>query len=172
MLLSVQYGVGKFPDLENIAMKEGIPKAADTYRSFAVNLRGLAFLLSNAVSTSSATATVLQVPLQAPVMKRELASKMYTPSAYFFGRFFSNCIFQTLYPTIMTLCMFWHLEIDTSWENFRAFYSIGVISNFVFTGVGYFVGICITNENTALLVGMFVVSVFVATNGALTNLSS
>ena len=50
-------------------------------------------MLSNQMSTSSAIATVLQVPMQAPVMKRELANKMYSPSAYFFGRFLSNCLF-------------------------------------------------------------------------------
>ena len=56
-----------------------------------------------------------------------------------------------IYPTIVTLVMFWHLGIDSSWENFWTFYSIAIITNFVFTGLGYFIGICITNEYTVLL---------------------
>lgn len=129
-------------------------------------------MLSNTMSTSAAISTVMQVPIQAPVMKKELANKMYSPSAYFLGRFISNCLFQIIHPTIATLVMFFHLGIEDSWDNFFIFLSISYLSNFVFAGLGYFIGICVTNHYTALACYAFSLVFFLCTNGTLTNLNA
>lgn len=49
-------------------------------------------MVSNQLSISASINVIIQVPLQAPVMKRELANKMYSPTAYYLGRFISNLI--------------------------------------------------------------------------------
>jgi len=54
------------------------------------------------------------MPLQAPVMRRELANKMYSPTAYFLARYTSNMLLQILYPAIMIISLFWAVGIDTS----------------------------------------------------------
>jgi hypothetical protein len=49
-------------------------------------------MIANQLSTSGSISVVLQVPLQAPVMEREFANKMFSPSAYFLARFLSNML--------------------------------------------------------------------------------
>jgi len=51
-------------------------------------------------------------------MKRELANKMYTPTAYFFGRFISNILIQVAMPVVLVLIMFWGLDIQETGDNF------------------------------------------------------
>lgn len=92
IMLSIYWHVADFPDLVGIAATRGVAKAQSDYATYVMNIRGLAFMLSNQLSISASQNAILQVPLQAPVMKRELANKMYSPSAYFLGRFISNCI--------------------------------------------------------------------------------
>lgn len=65
-------------------------------------------------------------------MRRELANKMYSPSAYYLGRFISNLILQFVYPIIMILAIFWFIDIDTDVDNFLYIMSFGLIGNFVF----------------------------------------
>ena len=67
-----------------------------------------------------------------PVMKREFASRMYSPTAYWFGRFLSNMIIQTAYPLIMIVCIFWFLDIDTDGHNFGLMLTYGLIANWIF----------------------------------------
>jgi hypothetical protein len=50
-------------------------------------------------------------------MRRELANKMYSPTAYFLARYSSNMLLQTMYPTIMIVTLFWAVGIDTSSKN-------------------------------------------------------
>jgi hypothetical protein len=67
-------------------------------------------------------------------MKRELANKMYSPTAYFLGRFLSNMIIQIFYPMIMILILFWNIGIDTSRDNFLWLCAFGLMGNFIYCG--------------------------------------
>jgi ABC-type multidrug transport system permease subunit len=67
-------------------------------------------------------------------MQRELANKMYSPTAYFLGRFLSNLILQIFYPMIMIFVLFWGVGMETSWENFWWLCAFGNLSNMVFCG--------------------------------------
>ena len=91
-------------------------------------------MMSNQLSFSASINVILQIPMQAPVMKRELANKMYSPTAYFLGRFLSNMILQIFYPLIMILVLFWAAGIDESYENFLWMMAFGFMGNFVFCG--------------------------------------
>lgn len=92
MILALFWNIGVFPDLIGIAIKDGEKKAQSDFQTYIMNIRGLAFMLSNQLGISASMNAILQVPLQAPVMERELANKMYSPSAYYNGRFYSNLI--------------------------------------------------------------------------------
>ena len=95
------------------------------------NLKGFAFLLSNNISFSSSTSVILQMPLQVPVFKRELANKMYTPTTYFLGRYVSHLILQLIYPVTFVLIIFWGLSIDESFLNFCEFVLFAMLLNLV-----------------------------------------
>jgi len=105
-------------------------------------------------------------------MQRELANKMYTPTAYFLGRYLSNIIVQILYPMIMILWLFWFISIDTSFENFIWFALYGNLSNFVFCGQGYFLGITFPDETNVKIINFMFIMVWIASNGVLCNLES
>lgn len=91
-------------------------------------------MIANQLSISASINVILQVPLQAPVMKRELANKMYSPTAYFLGRYLSTLVIQLLYPLIMLTLLFWLIGIDTSFENLLWMICYGVLSNYAFCG--------------------------------------
>jgi ABC-2 type transporter len=67
-------------------------------------------------------------------MEREFANKMFSPTAYFMGRFLSTLMVQILYPLIMIMVTFWAIGIDTSFDNFIYMIYYGFLANFVFCG--------------------------------------
>ena len=105
-------------------------------------------------------------------MKRELASKMYSPSAYFLGRLFSNILINLLYPWIIIVTLFWLVGLETSMQNLGWFFLFGSISNFVFCGQGYFLGIVFLDESSSRLMNFMFIMVFVCSNGVLCNLTT
>lgn len=106
-----------------------------------------------------------------PVMKRELASKMYTPSTYFLGRFCSNMFISLCYPVLIVLFIFWGIGIVPSLDNFLHMIAFGILSNMVFCGQGYFMGIWINDENSCKTMNSFFVMFWLSTNGVIANLT-
>jgi hypothetical protein len=129
-------------------------------------------MISNQLSISASINVILQVPLQAPVMKRELANKMYSPTAYFLGRFTSTLVIQLLFPLIMILLLFWFIGCDTSQENFWWMMAYGILSNFAFCGQGYFMGIIVMDEDAVKVCNLLVILLWMISNGVLANLES
>ena len=105
-------------------------------------------------------------------MKRELANKMYSPTAYFLGRFASNMIIQIAYPLIMIFILFWNLGIDTSQDNLLWLLAFGLMGNFIYCGQGYFIGIVVSDPASAKLANLMVIMVMFCTNGVLCNMDS
>lgn len=105
-------------------------------------------------------------------MKRELANKMYSPTAYFLGRFISNMIVQIAYPTIMILIIFWNVGIDTSNQNLEWLFAFGLLGNFIYCAQGYFIGIVVNDPAAAKLTNLMVIMVMFTTNGVLCNMDS
>ena len=129
-------------------------------------------MISNQLSISASINVIMQMPLQSPVMCRELANKMYSPSAYFLGRFFSNLLIQFMYPAIMILVLFWLIDIDTDANNFLWFSAFGCLSNFIFCGQGYFLGILVLDESNVKIVNFMVIMFWISCNGVLANLTT
>lgn len=107
--LALYFQIGKVPDLIAVFLLEGEIRADLVYRQFVHNIGRLTFIFCIQFSICASLDTVLEVPLQAPVMKRELASKMYSPTSYFFGRFLSHVLKIMLIPIITILLLFWNL---------------------------------------------------------------
>mmetsp|Transcript_29560 Transcript_29560/g.45059 ORF Transcript_29560/g.45059 Transcript_29560/m.45059 type:complete len:106 (+) Transcript_29560:1503-1820(+) len=101
------------------------------------------------MSVSATLNVILQVPMQVPVTRRELGSKMYSPATAFLGRFFSNMIIQVMYPACVTLILFWALGINTSFENLMMTFVYAIATTFVFVGQGFTIGTVFENEDTA-----------------------
>ena len=74
------------------------------------------------------------MPLQEPVYKRERANRMYTPFAYYFGRFTSHAFIQSFYPFLITMITVYGLGIDTSPENVGRLLASALLLNFTMTG--------------------------------------
>lgn len=123
LCLALYWKVGKF-EAENFYNTTKL-------MTYIYNLKGFAFLLANNISFSSSNSVILQMPLEVPVFKRELANKMYTPSTYFLGRFTSHLFLQLIYPITFVLAVFWCLEIDESFENFSIFVLYALLLNLV-----------------------------------------
>lgn len=168
--ISVYWNIGYFPDLAGIYFDHGAEEAQARYARFVLDLTGIAFLFSNQFSISSSFDAVMQVPLQTPVMKRELASNMYSPLAYYLGRFLSHLAQIMLIPVTMVPIMFWAIGIDTSFDSFCWVFGIATASGFVFCAQGFFWGLLISDEEQVQQANVFCVMLFVTTNGCLVNL--
>ena len=112
------------------------------------------------------------MPLMVPVFKRELANKMYTPTTYYFGRFFSHMILQLFYPVSFVCIIFWGLEIDQSLENWLMFVLFAGVMNLTMNAQGYFCGVMTTDEQLAQQINTFMILLFMLTSGGLGNVDS
>ena len=136
------------------------------------NLSGLGFLLANNISFSSSSSVILQMPLMVPVFKREVANKMYTPSTYYLGRFFSHMILQLFYPVSFVCIVFWGLDIDESWENWLMFVLYAGILNLAMNAQGYFCGVLTDDPEGANQINTFAILLFMLTSGGLGNVAA
>ena len=103
-------------------------------------------------------------------MKRELASNMYTASAYFLGRYFSHLIQIMIIPFSMMTIMFWAIGIDESWDNCFWVFALAFAAGFCFCAQGFFWGLLITDENRVQQANVFMIMCWIASNGCLVNL--
>lgn len=139
------------------------------FNRFILDITGLAFLLSNQFSFSPSFDAVLQIPLQEPVMRRELGSNMYSPVAYFLGRFTSHLLQILVIPCTMVPIMFWVIGIDDSWENFGWVFLIATLSSFVSCAQGFFFGLAISNQEQCQMANMAACALFASCNGCFVN---
>jgi hypothetical protein len=105
-------------------------------------------------------------------MRRELAGKMYSATAYYLGCFFSNLLISLLQPLIMVSILFYNIGTITEFHNFLMLMSFGILTNSAFSGQGYFVGALVPDGDGAKVVNLLFIMIFVASNGILSNLAS
>lgn len=89
MLAATFYKVVDYPDMEDVFNKRGPKGFSKEKRNYFSSVLGTAFLWSSNITIMAAFGSVLQIPLQVPVMTRELSNKMYHPLAYLYGRLLS-----------------------------------------------------------------------------------
>lgn len=112
------------------------------------------------------------MPLQVPVYKRERANAMYTPAAYYWGRFLSALILQLAYPLIFVLCVFFGLGIDESLANFLDMFFVACLLTFTMSAQGWFCGSLSDNEQVAQQTNTFIILIFMLTSGGLGSAAS
>jgi hypothetical protein len=105
-------------------------------------------------------------------MRRELASKMYSPTTYYLGRFLSNLIIQLIYPFLMATILFFGIGIDISLYSYLHLMAFAFLGNMVFCSQGYAVGALVKGSDAAKIVNFLIVMFMVGTNGTLTNTST
>lgn len=135
-------------------------------------MTGLAFLISNQLAFASSVNVVLQIPIQSPVMRRELAGKMYSATAYYLGCFFSNLCISLLQPCIMVGILFYNVGTVTEFDNFATLLLFGLLTNSAFSGQGYFIGALVPDGDGAKVVNLLFIMIFVASNGVLSNINA
>ena len=126
--------------------------------------------MSCQLSVGASINVIIQVPLLAPVMKRELANKMYTPTAYYLGLYTSNLVLELLYPMMLILILFWNISIAETRHNFLSLAMFGILTNMVFSAQGYFLGIMILDDNSAKIVNLMFIMFFITASGIFVNL--
>lgn len=172
LILAVFWNVGEFPDLAGIYYQNDgdMKPVLNAFRTFTMNISGTAFLYSSQVTTSASLEAVLQIPLQIPVMTRELSNKMYSPIAYYLGRLLSQLMLQFLPPTIMFLMLFWGIGITTSFDNLMWLWGLSVVGNFVWSAMGFWVGLVVSDESDgAKVVVVTICMIFMSVNGGIVN---
>lgn len=107
-----------------------------------------------------------------PVFKRESSNKMYSPTAYFWGRITSNALAQVFYPINCVLIVFWGLSIDTSLTNFAMFILYAVLTNFEAISLGFFLGSLMKDVQAAAVTLVLFQLLFMLTSGGLGNVDS
>jgi hypothetical protein len=160
LILSLYWKVGKLPEAEIEQMvidylDNPTPEAltyleeqvAQVLGTFVVNLQGLATMMCTLIFIAGCMNVILQLPLQQGVMKREFANKMYTPTAYYLGRFSSNLIIQVVYPAILVAALFWGIGIETTAANFLRLLSAGCLSIAYMTAQGYLEAILVPDTD-------------------------
>ena len=109
--LALYWNIGKYTD----ALLNGTTEAQIGDRKrWIFNLNGLAFMIANNISFSSSSSVILQMTLQVPVFRRERANRMYSPTAYYWGRILSNLLIQLFYPLTAVLVVYFGLDIEVS----------------------------------------------------------
>ena len=96
---------------------------------FQANLIGLSLMVVIEICFASAMGVLLQIPLQAPVFRRERANKMYTTPAYYLGRLLSQICVQVAYPFILILVVFFGVGCNNEFSNVALLLLYGVFIN-------------------------------------------
>mmetsp|Transcript_19657 Transcript_19657/g.18727 ORF Transcript_19657/g.18727 Transcript_19657/m.18727 type:complete len:354 (+) Transcript_19657:825-1886(+) len=93
------------------------------YNSGAVdNVNGALFYNIIAMGFGAVNNVILLFPEERPIFLREVNNNMYSPSAYFFGKIFSELPLSILLPTIFGAIQYYALNLSTIvWTTFPAF---------------------------------------------------
>ena len=109
LLVSIYYHVGQ----SHLSLN--LKKDAEVV----IQWMGVCFLSTSDSWIICAFAMILQIPLEFPVYKREMGSRMYTSSAYFFASYLANVLVYIFYPISCALLCFWFYDFRAS--NFTDF---------------------------------------------------
>jgi ABC-type polysaccharide/polyol phosphate export permease len=107
-----------------------------------------------------------------PVFLRESANKSYFALPYFLGKNVVEFPFQTLFPIIFSAITYYAMGMDSDISKFIFFTLVLVVSNFLGTSFGFFVGTVFDNFSAAQAVTGLVINLPMMFNGVFANLNS
>jgi ATP-binding cassette subfamily G (WHITE) protein 1 len=90
--------------------------------------------------------------MERPVFLREVNNNMYTVSAYFWSKIFSELPMSVLMPTLQAVIVYFALGLNTEvWYKFLVFMTTSILCYNAFTGFGYILGTSISNKQVAVI---------------------
>lgn len=94
---------------------------------------------------------VLMIPMAYPVYCREMGSRMYSATAYFFSTTLSNVCINIFYPLLVTMLTFWFYGFPehgfSAWLCFLAIETSGALAGIAF---GQVIGSFVHSEYAAM----------------------
>lgn len=90
--------------------------------------------------------------MERPVFLREVNNNMYTVSAYFWSKIFSELPMSLLMPTLQGVVVYFALGLNMNeWYKFPIFLSSSILCYNAFTGFGYILGTSISNKQVSVI---------------------
>jgi ABC-type multidrug transport system permease subunit len=78
------------------------------------NRNGCLFFICGAISFCAINGVILLFPEERPVFLREVNNKMYTVSAYFFGKILSEMPAAIIVPVVHASCLYFFIGFNTT----------------------------------------------------------
>jgi len=121
---------------------------------------------------NSALTVIMQIPLQTPVFKAELMSKMYHPVTYFYGRFISNYLFDVTAPLIMFFTAFYALGANTEPQNVLQCVGVTMLMGILGNAVGYVCALLFDDHVNARNFLVMILILWICNMGVLVNIDT
>lgn len=121
---------------------------------------------------NSALTVIMQIPLQVPIFKAELMSRMYHPVTYFYGRFLSNYLFDVTAPLILFFTAFYGLGANEA--SIDVFYCVGaaMLSGILGNAVGYICALIFDDHIDARNFLVMILILWICNMGVLVNIET
>jgi len=98
-------------------------------------------------------ANLLTFQNERPLFLREQANKLYTVTAYFFGKTIIEIPLLFVIPIIPLLIVFWSFGFNNNFETFAKLYLMQVMLSIGASSIGYMISSLFTNVSSAVAVG-------------------
>jgi ATP-binding cassette subfamily G (WHITE) protein 1 len=116
------------------------------------NRQGALFFLCINNGFSGVNNVNLIFPVERPVFLREVNNNMYTVSAYFWAKIFSELPMSMLMPTLQAVVVYFALGLNMEeWYKFPIFLTTSILCYNAFTGFGYILGTSIHNKQVSVI---------------------
>jgi ABC-type multidrug transport system permease subunit len=116
------------------------------------NRQGALFFICINNGFSGVNNVNLIFPMERPVFLREVNNNMYTVSAYFWSKIFSELPMSIAMPTLQALIVYFGLGLNTDeWFKFPLFLLTSILGYNAFTCFGYILGTSISNKQVAVI---------------------
>ena len=127
-------------------------KNIENYRGVITNWLGMVFLAASDQFCICSFSMILLIPMAFPIYKRELGSRMYTPSPYFFASITANTCTQIFYPIMVSTLTFWFYGYPiTTFGGFFCFFLVEASAAMTGLCFGSVIGSFVTTEFAAIM---------------------
>jgi ABC-2 type transporter len=136
------------------------------------NWAGIVYYLGISISVMIEYVMVLNMPLLRPVHDREYGGALYSLSTYYFSTWLVTTLLMMVAPCFAATSLFFIYDpANASFSNMLEYLSIIATLHIFGSCLGNFIGATITNEELATLIGIFVNSLHLISNGIARNLN-
>lgn len=133
------------------------------------NLLGYVFLTTSDQFIMTSFGMILLIPSAYPVYRREIGSRLYSPTAYFIAQTLSNTTIYVFYPLLVTLLTYFFAGFPLTAVGF--FQWLAIMTTMALCGIcfGQVIGCFVTGEYSAIAWLLQCVSIYYSGGGVLVN---